>query len=52
VSRAEYNHQAYSFAFPLSSSLTPQVNISLLRLEESGRVDRIVKAWLGDQAEN
>ena len=52
VSKAEYVHQAYAFAFPLSSSLVVQVNGSLLRLEESGRVDRIVKEWLGDQAVN
>jgi polar amino acid transport system substrate-binding protein len=52
VSKAEYDHQAYAFAFPMSSSLVLQVNSSLLRLEESGRVSRIVKEWLGDEAEN
>lgn len=51
VSKAEYDRQAYAFAFSMSSQLVHNVNISLLRLEESGRVDRIVKAWLGDQAQ-
>jgi polar amino acid transport system substrate-binding protein len=52
VSKAEYDHQAYAFAFSMSSQLVHRVNISLLRLEESGRVDRIVKEWLGEQAQN
>lgn len=56
VSKAEYDHQGYAFAFsmssPMSSQLVHNVNISLLRLEESGRVDRIVKEWLGNQAQN
>ncbi len=52
VSKAEYNRQAYAFAFPPSSDLIHSVNISLLRLEESGRVGRIVREWLGDEAEN
>ncbi len=53
VSKAEYDHQAYAFAFSMSSQqLVHNVNITLLRLEESGRVDRIVKEWLGDQAQN
>ncbi len=52
VSKAEYNRQAYAFAFPISSALVHTVNVSLLSLEESGRVDRIVKEWLGDQGEN
>ncbi len=53
VSKAEYEHQGYAFAFPLSSqALIHTVNLHLLRMEESGRVDRIVHEWLGDQAEN
>jgi len=52
VSKAEYRHQAYSFAFSSSSPVVHEVNVNLLRLEESGRVDRIVKEWLGDEAEN
>lgn len=52
VSKAEYEHQGYAFAFPSSSALLHPVNLSLLRLEESGRVDRIVREWLGDEAQN
>lgn len=53
VSKAEYEHQGYAFAFPLSSQpLIHTVNLHLLRMEESGRVDRIVHEWLGDQAQN
>lgn len=52
VSKAEYDHQAYAFAFSIASPLIHTVNISLLQLEESGRVDRIVREWLGDQAQN
>lgn len=52
VSKAEYMRQSYGFAFPLSSPLVHTVNMNLLRLEESGRVDRIVRAWLGDDAQD
>jgi polar amino acid transport system substrate-binding protein len=47
VSNAEYMRQNYGFALQLSSELTHVVNLNLLGLEESGRVDQIVKAWLG-----
>ncbi|MGH9609819.1 MAG: transporter substrate-binding domain-containing protein [Bryobacteraceae bacterium] len=49
VSQAEYMRQNYGFAFPLSSNRVRTVNLDLLQLEESGRVDRIVRAWLGDE---
>lgn len=52
VSKAEYEHQGYAFAFSESSPLVHTININLLRLEESGRVDRIVREWLGDEAQN
>jgi len=52
VSKAEYDHQGYAFAFPPSSPLVHSVNLILLRLEESGRVGRIVREWLGEEAEN
>lgn len=52
ISKAEYEHQGYAFAFPSGSPLVHGVNVSLLRLEESGRVDRIVREWLGAEAEN
>jgi polar amino acid transport system substrate-binding protein len=48
VSNAEYMRQNYGFAVPLSSTLAHPMNVNLLRLEESGRVDRIVRAWLGE----
>ena len=53
VSKAEYDHQGYAFAFPLSSqALIHTVNLHLLRMEESGRTDRIVHEWLGEEAQN
>lgn len=51
VSNAEYMRQNYGFAMPLSSELAHPVNVNLLQLEESGRVDRIVQAWLGENQE-
>lgn len=48
VSRANYARQNYGFAVPVSSPLIRQMNIRLLELQESGRVDRIVRAWLGE----
>jgi polar amino acid transport system substrate-binding protein len=47
VSSAEYMRQNYGFAMPVGTTLLHSVNINLLQLEESGRVDRIVRAWLG-----
>lgn len=51
VSDAEHMRQNYGFALPLSSDLAHPVNVNLLQLEESGRVDRIVGAWLGEGQE-
>ena len=48
VSEAEYRPQNYGFAMPLSSDLGHTMNVILLRLQESGRVARIVRAWLGE----
>ncbi len=45
---AEYMRQNYGFALPLSSDLAHPMNVILLQLEEGGRVDRIVRAWLGE----
>ena len=47
VSNAEYVRQNYGFALPLSSDIVHQVNVHLLRLQESGRARRTVTAWLG-----
>jgi polar amino acid transport system substrate-binding protein len=51
VSSAEYVRQNYGFALPLSSELVHPMNVNLLQLSESGRVARIVRAWLGEQEE-
>jgi polar amino acid transport system substrate-binding protein len=49
VSSSKYQPQGYGFAFPLRSPLVHDADVSLLQMEESGRVNRIVKEWLGDQ---
>lgn len=49
VSVAEYDQQGYGFALPINTPLLHQVNVALLQLEESGQVDRILKAWLGEK---
>ena len=51
ASTAEYVRQNYGFAMPLASDLLHPMNVNLLQLEESGRVDRIVRAWLGQGQE-
>ena len=51
VSRATYARQNYGFAVPLMSSLISEMNVRLLELQESGRVDRIVRAWLGEDGD-
>jgi len=49
VSPAEYQHQNYAFAVPLSSELMSSLNVNLLQLQEIGRVDKIVADWLGNE---
>ncbi len=50
VSRAEYMPQNYGFAMPVRApGMVHELNLHLLRLEESGRVDRIVREWLGPE---
>lgn len=51
VSSTEYIRQNYGFALPLSSKMLHALNVNLLQLEETGRVDRIVRAWLGENQE-
>jgi polar amino acid transport system substrate-binding protein len=51
VSNAEYMRQNYGFALPLSSTMVHELNVNLLQLEESGRVARTVRAWLGEEEE-
>ncbi|MGH2644274.1 MAG: transporter substrate-binding domain-containing protein, partial [Chitinophagaceae bacterium] len=48
VSTAEYVRQGYGFALPLKTRLIHPLDIALLQLQESGRVDRIVDEWLGE----
>lgn len=48
VSSAEYVRQGYGFALPLQTKLLHTMDIALLQLQESGRVNRIVDEWLGE----
>lgn len=49
VSTAQYDQQGYGFALPMDTKILHQMNVSLLELEESGQVDRIAEAWLGEK---
>lgn len=51
VSPYEYDHNGYGFALPLQTSLLHKLNVNLLQLEELGRVNRIINAWLGEGEE-
>jgi polar amino acid transport system substrate-binding protein len=51
VSSAEYMRQNYGFALGLGSQMAHPINVNLLQLQEAGRVDRIVRAWLGQTQE-
>jgi polar amino acid transport system substrate-binding protein len=52
VSSAEYMHQNYGFAMSNSSAdLAHAMNVYLLGMQESGRVARIVRNWLGESKE-
>jgi polar amino acid transport system substrate-binding protein len=50
VSVAQYQRLGYGFALHLNTSLLHEVNVALLRLEESGSVQRIMEGWLGEPA--
>lgn len=50
ISTAEYMPQGYGFALRKDSGLASEINIRLLRLQESGAVEGIVNTWLGDQS--
>lgn len=43
-----YQRQSYGIAFPQGSPLREPVNISLLKLLESGRYDTISRKWFGN----
>lgn len=47
ISISEYLYQGYGFAFPLQTIIQHKVNIELLKIQESGKVDRIINEWLG-----
>ena len=48
ISKAEYMRQGYGFALPLNSKLARPLDIDLLKLDESGRIKRILGEWLGE----
>ncbi len=48
VSHNQYVRQGYGFAVPLDSHNLHEIDISLLKLQESGRVNRIINSWLGE----
>jgi len=43
-----FDEKSYGFAMPQGSPLRPQVNISLLKLKESGFVDTLKKQYFGN----
>jgi polar amino acid transport system substrate-binding protein len=49
ISGKRYMRQGYGFAVPLNadSKKLHEIDINLLKLQESGRVERIVNQWLG-----
>jgi polar amino acid transport system substrate-binding protein len=49
VSPAEYEQQNYGFALALDSKLQHDLNLQVLRLRESGMIDRIAGRWLGEE---
>lgn len=51
VSPNEYLQQGYGFVVSSGSSLLKQINIGLLSLQESGRIDQIISTRLGKNKE-
>ncbi len=49
LSAGEFDRQGYGFAFPVEDTLLHQINISLLDLKESGKIQTITSNWLGSQ---
>ena len=47
MSKAEYYRQGYGFAFPKNSTLTYEVNRSLLELSEDQEIKEIIDQYLG-----
>jgi polar amino acid transport system substrate-binding protein len=48
VSNKQYMRQGYGFAVQMNSGRIHKIDINLLKLQESGRVERIVNQWLGE----
>lgn len=48
ISHYQYMRQGYGFAVPLNSSKLHDLDITMLRLQESGKIERIVTEWLGE----
>lgn len=48
VSPSEYLHQGYGFAVKPESVFLQKINTGLLRLQESGRIEQIIKEGLGN----
>lgn len=46
ISKAEYYKQGYGFAFSLNSSLTSEVNRTLLELAENQRIEEIIHKYI------
>lgn len=49
IAKAEYYRQGYGFAFPKESTLTYEVNRSLLELSENQEITKIITDFLGDE---
>lgn len=50
ISTGEYNRQGYGFAFPLNAENVHALNVALLEMQESGRMQKIITHWLGKNA--
>ncbi|MEO6683965.1 MAG: hypothetical protein ABIN48_14170 [Ginsengibacter sp.] len=49
ISTAEYYKQGFGFATRINSPLSKKINIRLLELSEQNRINRVVRAWLGEE---
>ncbi|HEY5371396.1 MAG TPA: transporter substrate-binding domain-containing protein [Hanamia sp.] len=51
ISHSEYEKQGYGFVFPLHTKLFHTANIYLLHDAETGKTERIINEWLGDESD-
>ena len=49
VSQAQFEPQGYGFAFPIDSPLVHKMDVQLLWMKESGKLDKIFREWLGNE---